>query len=98
MTPTLSRLPLRAGKPLSASDFAGVRRRAVLDHCKWDPQVGDQPTLAPFPVLMGARAWSGRCSLAEQLAAETEASEAELLTNTQARAALRLPSALERVF
>src|SRR5207244_726560 len=46
---TLSKIPLRAGSPLAPGTFAALRRRAVLEGCKWDPQVGDVSTLSAFP-------------------------------------------------
>src|SRR3954467_2399642 len=65
--------------PLSDADFARVRRRLILDHFKWDPQVGDVGTLARFPLVLPAEVVRGLFDLAEELAAETEAAEAELL-------------------
>jgi len=43
---------LRAGAPLHASALAEIRRTMELSHCKWDAQVGDQTTLADFPLLL----------------------------------------------
>ena len=70
----------------------------MLEHCKWDPQVGDQATLASFPVFISTREWGGLASRAEQLARETVTSEQELRESKRARRALRLPRELARVF
>jgi len=71
--------PLRAGPTLPPEAFAPIRRRMVLNCCKWDPQVGDVSTLAPFPLLIGRADWQQLCSTAEGLARELIAAEAELL-------------------
>jgi len=90
--------PLRVGKPVPASDFAELRRTCVLEHCKWDPQVGDRATLAPFPVFISGADWAQLACLAEKLAAETEAAERELLLRPLLLKQLGLPGALQRQF
>ena len=35
-----------------------IHRGAVLDGCKWDPQVGDIGTLSPFPLVLKASVWN----------------------------------------
>ena len=82
--------------PLPAADFARIRRRLVLDHFKWDPQVGDVPTLARFPLVLQAAVVRGLFELAETLAAETAAAEAELLTRPDLTRRLGLPRAVWR--
>src|SRR5262245_63847880 len=67
--------PLRAGEPLDASRFMVLRRRAVLEGCKWDPQVGDVSTLAAFPRLLSRAAWSRLAGWAEVLARDPPAAE-----------------------
>jgi Glutathionylspermidine synthase preATP-grasp len=81
---------------LDAGRFAGVRRRLVLDHCKWDPQVGDVPTLAPFALVLPAEEWRRLAGLAERLAAETAAAERELLLRPGLMRRLGLPDAVLR--
>ena len=71
--------PLRAGDALPAEAFAAIRRRLVLEHCKWDPQVEDVSTLTPFPLLMPHAVWADLCASAEALAAELLEAERELL-------------------
>ncbi len=86
--------PLRAG-PVVA-DAAAVRRRLALDHAKWDPQVGDVASVAPFPTLLQRSHWLQLARLAESLAAELAAAEAELLTRPDLLRRLGLPRRLRR--
>lgn len=67
-----------------------------LDFCKWDPQVQDTSTLAPFTVLMQASRWAELCRLAEALARETEAAERALLVRTDLHRVLAIPAPLRR--
>src|ERR1700679_3267873 len=41
-----------AAEPLNSPAMASLRRQLILNGCKWDPQVGDADTLAPFPLVM----------------------------------------------
>lgn len=75
--------PYRCGTSLEPEAFALVRRSLVLDHCKWDPQVGDVATLAPFPLLMAPSAWRELAESAEQLSAEAAEAERELATKPE---------------
>jgi len=86
-----------AGDALPEREFASVRRTAILRHFKWDPQVGDQATLAPFPLVLDAATARGLDELAERLAAEASAAEAELLREPELHALLAVPRALRRV-
>lgn len=81
----------RAGDPLKPATFAAVRRRAVFECCKWDVQFEDVSTLAPFPLLLRGSTWRELSHLAEQLARETLAAEAELAVRPELHAALALP-------
>ncbi len=86
--------PLRAGPPVGG--FAAVRRRLLIDHGKWDPQVGDVATVAPFPLLLRRSHWARLARWAEALAAETAAAEAELLGRPDLHRRLGLPWPLRR--
>jgi hypothetical protein len=88
---------LRAGPAISPAAMSLLRRRAILDGCKWDPQVGDIETLSPFPLIMKRAEWRYIASLAEQLATETTAAEGEILQRPNLLAELGLPRALRRV-
>jgi len=87
---------LRAGPALDPHTFAAIRRRAVLEGCKWDPQVGDVSTLADFPLLLRRNTWNQLASLAEQLTAETLAAELEILNQPNLINELGLPRAIRR--
>jgi len=82
--------------PLPDAAFERVRRRLVLDHFKWDPQVGDVGTLARFPLIVPADVVGGLFALAESLAAETAFAETELLTRPDLTGRLGLPRAVRR--
>lgn len=90
--------PIRVGRGLDAAAFAELRREMELAHCKWDAQVGDVSTLAPFPLLVDEATWSELAHLAEQLAAETAQMEAALLERPELHRALALPRALSALF
>jgi len=99
---TLSRITqekhdLRAEEAIDASAFSALRRCAVLEGCKWDPQVGDADTLAPFPLVMKSSVWKRIAAQAEQLTAEALAAEAEILREPQLLRDLGLPPSLRRI-
>jgi glutathionylspermidine synthase len=82
---------------IDRADFSVLRRRAVIDGCKWDPQVGDVDALSPFPLVMKASTWRHLASLAEQLAAESAVAEEEISQRPELLSHLGLPRALRRV-
>ena len=83
-------------EPLAASAFAELRRRAIVDCCKWDPQVGDVCAIARSPLVVTRRAWNEVAGIAEALAAETLAAERELLDRPDLHRTLGLPRAARR--
>jgi len=85
---------LWAGEALDQRAFSTIRRRAVLEGCKWDPQVGDVSTLAPFPLILNRRTWAELAALTEQLSAETFRAEQEILGRPELLSALGLPRAV----
>jgi hypothetical protein len=87
----------KAGAPLPANLFAAVRRRAMLDHCKWDAQVGDVATLADFPLILPAPVWRSFATMAEALTAEMFAAEDELLRRPELWERLGLPRSIRTV-
>jgi glutathionylspermidine synthase len=89
---------LRAGDPVSHNEFAVIRRTVILDGYKWDPQVGDTNTLAPFPLILKSSAWKKLAGMAELLTAETLEAEAEIVREPSLLENLGLPAALRRVF
>jgi hypothetical protein len=52
---TAATAALRAGTLLDDAVYQSIRRRMVLDHCKWDPQVGDVETIGRFGLICHAR-------------------------------------------
>lgn len=89
--------PLRAERPIEPAAFSALRRRALLEGCKWDPQVGDQATLSPFPLVMKSHVWARLAAQAEQLAAEALAAEEEVTNRPELLKMLGLPRALRRI-
>jgi glutathionylspermidine synthase len=84
-------VPWLAVAPLGEDAYRRIRRRAIFDCFKWDPQVEDTATLAPFPLILRAAAWRELAMLAEALAQETIAAEEELLERPDLHSALALP-------
>ncbi len=91
-------LCLRAGALLDEQAFVGIRRQALLDGCKWDPQVGDVSTLAPFPLILSRASWNELASLTERLTAETLRAEQEILGQPDLLGLLGLPRAVGNAF
>lgn len=89
--------PWRVPDALDPRTFLAIRRRLVLDCCKWDPQVGDVSTLAPFPLILKRQTWRRLASWSEALAAEALAAEAELVTRPDLHARLAIPRRLRRL-
>jgi glutathionylspermidine synthase len=89
--------PLRAGPNVESEQFSAIRRELLLKHCKWDPQVGDVSTLAPFPLLIDRRRWSELEILAESLTTELLSAEQELLERDELHRMLAIPRALRRI-
>ena len=90
-------VPFRATPPLESSELARLRRRAIFECCKWDPQVEDTTTIGSFALVLGADDWRELTSLAESLARETLAAEAELATRPELNRMLALPRSVARV-
>ena len=92
---------LRVGARFSPDEIAHLRRRAIFECDKWDPQVEDTPALAPFPLLLAPSVWRELSALAEALAGETLAAEHELVHRPELHRELGLPrrvvAALQRI-
>ena len=88
--------PWVAVPELPEADFARLRRRAIFDCNKWDPQVGDVGVVARRPLVLRADAWDEVVLLAEALASETLALEAELARRTDLHRMLGLPRPVRR--
>lgn len=90
-------VPYRLASPLPADVFGQLRRQAIFDCCKWDPQVGDESVLSPQPLVICASTWRALAGLAEQLAGETLQAESELRQRPDLHRTLALPRPIERV-
>lgn len=89
---------LRAPAPLPSADFSRLRRRAIFEAGKLDPQVGDHETLAAYPLLLEPGVWAGLAADAEGLAREALAAEAELLTRPELQRRMGIPSVVRRLW
>ena len=83
-------------EPLTPAAFADLRRRAIVDCCKWDPQVGDACAIAASPLVVARSAWDAVVRIAEALAEETRAAERELIERPELHRMLGLPRAVRR--
>ncbi len=87
-------------EPLGDAAFLAMRRRAIFDCCKWDPQVGDHNVIARHPLVIHRDAWDEVMRLARALATEALTAERELARRSRLHRRLGLPrstrSALER--
>lgn len=88
---------ITAGDALPPTEYARVRRRAVFECCKWDPQVEDVATLAPFPLLLERETWRELRQVAESLAREILDAEQELVRRPELHPRLGLPRAVVAV-
>lgn len=90
------KLPWRPVDALAPHAFAAVRRRAIFECFKWDPQVGDVATLAPFPLILEAGEWAHLARLSERLAGEAACAEEELARRIELHGTLGLPRAVRK--
>jgi glutathionylspermidine synthase len=90
------KLPWHDVSPLGERCFREVRRAAIFDCCKWDPQVEDVCTLFPQPIVLTREAWDEIANLAGQLGREILAAERELLQRPELWGALTLPWSFRR--
>jgi glutathionylspermidine synthase len=74
-----------------------LRRRAIFECCKWDPQVEDVDTLAPLAVVLKRTAWREMAALAEALSAETLILEDALVCRPELHRQLALPRRIRSV-
>jgi hypothetical protein len=88
--------PWLPAEPLADDAFAVLRRRAIFECRKWDPQVGDVSVVARAPLVLRADAWSEVAGLAAALARETLAAEAELVTRPDLHGRLGLSRPVRR--
>jgi hypothetical protein len=82
--------------PLPPDVARSVRRRAIFECCKWDPQVEDVSTIADVPIVLGAGDWRALVESAELLAGEVVAAERELRHRPELHETLGLPRTIRR--
>lgn len=87
--------PWRVGDAIAPEDFEAIRRRLMLEHCKWDSQVGDVSTIAPFAFILRQGAWQQLSKFAEALFSEMVEAEQELFSRPKVIDRLGLPGKLK---
>ncbi len=96
-SPTTSAAPLQAGDALSRELFHDIRSQMVLQHCKWDPQIGDVSTISPFPLLLKSGHWRYLSDMTTLLSQEAFEAEKELFHRPELHSLLGLPRRLRWV-
>jgi glutathionylspermidine synthase len=86
--------PWRPVNVLPADVVATIRRRAIFECCKWDPQVEDVSTIAEVPIVLETGQWRALAAMSEALAAELTAAEEELRHRPDLHGTLGLPRAV----
>ena len=89
--------PFHAVDPFAPEIVRTIRRRAIFECCKWDPQVEDVSTIADVPIVLDEKTWSEVSASAESLASELAAAEDELCERPDLHDTLGLPRAIRRV-
>ncbi len=82
---------------LAPDILRSVRRRAIFECCKWDPQVEDVATIADVPIVLQRREWQEIAGAAELLAREVEQAEHELRNRPDLHDVLGLPRSIRRL-
>lgn len=82
--------------PMDADIAAQIRRAVMLQGFKWDAQVGNVNTLAPFALILPAQTWRQLTYLSECLTQEMLQAEAELPERPDLWQALGLPRSLRQ--
>ena len=91
-------VPYYAAESLDDDAFTHIRRSMMLNHFKWDSQVGDVTTLAPFPIVLHAAAWRQLAGWAEALSAEVALAERFFLNAPAWLERLGIPAGLRSIF
>jgi glutathionylspermidine synthase len=98
MTSSLANeIPWKVGKQLPASLSQEVRTGLILNHCKWDPQVGDVSTLASFPIFLKSETWNHLKKKAQALAEELLAAEREISIRPDLITRLGMPRQISKL-
>ena len=85
----------RCSELLNAEVYGQIRQFMMLEGFKWDAQVADVNTLAPFALILPAHVWEQLVRLAELLTQEALAAELELQQRPDLWKHLGLPRAVQ---
>jgi len=88
---------LRAGAALPRKQFEQIRRRMLLEFCKWDPQIEDVSTLAEFPVYISRGQWRWLAQCAERLTQELIEAERRVIRRPELFRELAIPPRLRTI-
>ncbi len=88
--------PYRLTECMSREALSALRRRAIFECDKWDPQVGDQSALASSALLLDPAAWLELETLAQSLAEESLQAEREIALRPELHAPLGLSRPVRR--
>ena len=91
-----SAYPFRSVDPLPPPIARSIRRRAIFECCKWDPQVEDVATIADVPIVLTRDEWFAVSLIAKLLARELDQAERELRDRPDLHETLGLPRAIRR--
>lgn len=89
--------PFLSVEPLPPPVASAIRRRAIFECCKWDPQVEDVSTIADVPIILNRTEWLSLVLAAESLAVEVVNAERELRDRPELHATLSLPGTICRL-
>lgn len=96
-TLSISGTSFRLGRAVRPDVFSLIRRRMILDFCKWDPQIGDESVLLNQPMILDSETWARLTTAAEEMAAEVAEVELELLKFPRFMPFLGTPDSVVRV-
>jgi len=88
--------PFLPVEPFPPTIVQTIRRRAIFECCKWDPQVEDVSTIANVPIVLDGGVWNEVAACAERLAREVVAAEDELRQRPELHDVLALPRPVRR--
>ena len=86
------------GSPLDAGTYGELVERAAQECFKWNLAGGDDPILAPFPILLRRSQWLHLAGQAESLDREARTAELELLERKELHEVLGIPEATMACF
>ena len=82
---------IACSRPFTEDESRVIRRRAIFECGKLDPQAYDESTLAPFALRLAPSAWRSLAELAERCAAELAETESALLAAREHWPTLGIP-------